>query len=293
MKKQRISSSLLPALACGFAAVLALGAMTGCRGERTDKRPRQFFPDLDDQPKYKAQSSSNFFADGRSMRDPVRGTIPFGAAMTTVAFEGVDFARRDEYLKADERLFTGQEPVLDADGNPVPDESGLPRRVYVERTPIEDILRLPRSSPGFSAAYNDFLALGEKKFNIFCLPCHGMTGDGRGTVGVRWSYPLPSWHDAQYQRGGEKGSDGLVFHTIRYGVPNVGENVPYPLKMPAYASKISEREAWAIVEYYRVLQRAGGSPIQSVPERDRQDLERRRGATPQADAGHDRKEGSS
>ncbi|MBL8747355.1 MAG: cytochrome c [Phycisphaerae bacterium] len=274
--------------------LIAVAGFGGCRGERTDKRPRQFFPDLDDQPKYKAQSSSTFFADGRSMRDPVAGTVAFGAKPFVEEFNGVDFARREGYLKSDERLYTGKETVLDADGKPVKDETGAVRTMYVERTPIETLLGVKTTDPGFDSAYRSFILMGEKKFNIYCVVCHGPQGDGKGTVGTRWSYPLPTWHAEQYQRGGEKGTDGLFFFTIRNGVANVGENVPYPLKMPSYASKVSEREAWAIVEYIRALQKQQGTPLQSVPERERNDLEKRRGATPQAATGTSgRKEGSS
>lgn len=274
--------------------LLVLSALVGCRGERSDNRPRQFFPDLDDQPKYKAQSSSTFFADGRSMRDPVAGTVPFGAKAFVEEFDGVDFSKRGGYLKADERVFTGKETVLDAEGAPVKDETGAVRSMYVERTPVEEILGVKRTDSEFESAYGQFIAMGEKKFNIYCVVCHGPIGDGKGAVGTRWSYPLPTWHAEQYQRGGEKGSDGQFFFTIRNGVPNVGESVPYPLKMPSYANKVSEHESWAIVEYIRALQKQQGTPLQSVPERERNELEKRRGATPQAAAeSTSRKEGSS
>ena len=41
----------------GVAAMLAVAgaALPGCRGDRSDKRPRQFFPDMDDSPKWKPQ----------------------------------------------------------------------------------------------------------------------------------------------------------------------------------------------------------------------------------------------
>lgn len=252
------------------AAALAV-ALAGCRGERTNKPPRQFFPDLDSQPKYKAQDQSEFFEDGRSMRDPVAGTVPFGAKGFAVAYEGVDFARRWEYLKDDRRVFEGKEAVLDADNKPVLETDGTIRERYLDQIPLE--------------VNAELLALGEKKYNIYCIVCHGGTGDGKGTVGNRWSYPLPSFHTEPYQRGGEKGQDGYIFHTIRYGVPNIGDAVPFPLKMPAYASKVSEKEAWAIVAYLRALQASQGSPINTVPERERMELERSRGVKPQAQAG--------
>lgn len=289
-RHRAIQASRHRAIALGCVALCA--ALAGCRGERSDNPPRQFFPDMDDQPKSKAQSASGFFPDGRSMREPVRGAVAFGAKPFAEAVAGVDFSRRGEYLKVDERLFTGAEPVLDADDKAVLDETGQPRVVYLERTPIEAVLGVRKSDPDFSTRYEELLALGEKKFNIYCIVCHGGTGDGRGTVGVRWSYPLPTFHDPKYYPGGEKGQDGYIFHTIRHGVPNLGENVPYPLKMPSYAGKISEKEAWAIVEHFRVLQRAASSPIDAVPERDRMDLEKRKPVAQQQQADTGKEVGS-
>jgi cytochrome c553 len=286
----------------GIVLMALAAALAGCRGERTDNRPRQFFPDMDDQPKYKAQGESTFFADGRTMREPVAGTVAFGERPFVERVGGVDFTRRAGYLREDARVFTGKERVVDAEGKAARDASGAVREVYVERTPVEELLGVKAGSARFAAEYERFMALGEKKFNIYCVVCHGMTGDGQGTVGVRWSYPLPTWHAEQYLRGGEKGSDGFVFHTIRHGVPNVGESVPYPLKMQGYASKMSEYETWAIVEYYRALQKAGGSSLDVAPETQRQDLEKRKPAAappeppPQARVGGEaasRKEGSS
>lgn len=252
-----------------LAALVAGGALAGCRGERTAQRPRQFFPDMDEQPKYKAQAKSTFFKDyvdedgkrfGRTMREPVVGTVAFGRKAWGNEFEGVDFSRRSDYLKADDQFYRGVSPVLDADGRPVFDADGKPREIYLERMPV--------------AVNEELLALGQKKFEIFCIVCHGGTGMGDGLVGVRWSYPLPSWHTEQYQRGGEKGQDGYFFHVIRNGVPNVGESAPYPLKMQSYASKLSERESWAIIAYIRALQMSQSAPIDQLPERVRTELQR-------------------
>ena len=274
--------------------VPALACLVGCRGELSDAPPRQFFPDMDDQPKYKAQGESHFFEDGRTMREPVRGTLAFGARSSLDSFEGVDFAHRAHYLKDSRRVFEGREAVIDAEGRPVLEADGSPREVYVERIPVDEILGLDASAPDYSQRKREgvarMLATGEKYFNIYCIVCHGGLGDGKGLVGVRWSYPLPTWHDPQYLPGGEKGQDGYIFHTIRNGVPNVGDNVPYPLKMPSYAGKLTEEETWAIVAYFRALQESQGATIDKVPERERLDLERRRGVQPQTTGGGPGKE---
>ena len=51
---------------------------------------------MQDQPKYKPQRPSDFFADGRSERQPVEGTIARGALNEDTAFyEGKDAAGKD------------------------------------------------------------------------------------------------------------------------------------------------------------------------------------------------------
>ncbi len=52
--------------------------------------------DMQDQPKYRPQRPSDFFADGRSERQPVEGTIARGALNEDTAFyEGKDAAGKD------------------------------------------------------------------------------------------------------------------------------------------------------------------------------------------------------
>lgn len=66
-----------------IAAIVTL-AIVGIRGPaaRTfSSPPIEFFPDMHRQPKYKAQSPTTFFADGRSDRPLVPGTVPFTAPL--------------------------------------------------------------------------------------------------------------------------------------------------------------------------------------------------------------------
>ncbi|MBL0926912.1 MAG: cytochrome c [Phycisphaerales bacterium] len=262
-------------LVAAAASAAAVCAAAGCRGDTSDSPPRQYFPDLDDQPKLKAQTRSTFFKEfqdtdedgkpggwfGRSMREPVAGTVPFGAKGFTAGFEGRDFSRRAKYLRDDDRVYRGEEPMLDGKGLPLRDDAGVPRVKYVKNIPVPVTAEL--------------LALGQKKYDIYCLPCHGGDGAGKGLVGVRWAYGLPSFHQDQYRHGGEKGDDGYLFHVIRNGVANPGGK--YPLKMPSYAQKVDEFETWAIVAHLRVLQASQGATPADVPgEADRIDLERRR-----------------
>ncbi len=262
MRLHRTMRFGLAALALG-AGALAAG---GCRGERANKPPRQFFPDMDDQEKYKPQGQSSLFADGRAMRQPPANTTPFGpgallswgsgSAEREASASQVALVRSD-LLKEDDRLFTGK----NADGThlatiPVPVTTALIKR-------------------------------GQERFNIYCTPCHGYAGDGQGMVGQQWSYVLPSFHDPKYVKGSTdpdgRGTDGFVFWTIRNGVPNAPGQQP-ALKMPSYASQVSERDAWAIVAYFRALQRARAFPADKIPDSMKGELERSRGQSTTAPA---------
>ncbi|RMH30045.1 MAG: cytochrome c [Planctomycetota bacterium] len=245
-------------------ATLALpaGLTAGCRGERTAKRPRQFFPGMDDQPKYQPQEASTFFADGRAMREPVAGAVPFGARPDEHdEWLPVGRQRRD-FLKADDRVYLG----VNADGS------------YVETIPVRAVLGLAEGEPVPPGAVRALIERGQDRYTIFCIVCHGGTGDGKGMVGLQWSYNLPNFHDPQYQPGGEKGQDGYLFHVIRNGVANAPGAQP-PLRMPSYAERVSERDAWAIVAYLRALQETDKGEIADVPAAQRRDLLNSRGAT--------------
>ena len=87
---------------------------------------------------------------------------------------------------------------------------------------------------------------GQERFNIYCTPCHGRTGDGQGMVVVRsrtsgYQFPLPpTFHQDRLRHA----PDGQIFATITNGVRN----------MPSYASQIPVYDRWAIVSYLRALQ---------------------------------------
>jgi mono/diheme cytochrome c family protein len=66
--------------------LLAL-ALTGCaRGCPSGRPPIHINPNMDDQPKYTAQSSSKFFYDGATMRPQVPGTVARGELHADTAF---------------------------------------------------------------------------------------------------------------------------------------------------------------------------------------------------------------
>lgn len=232
-------------LAFGSVALAAALPLGGCRGDRSDKPPRQFFPDMDNQPRWNPQADSEFFADGRTMRKPVDGTIPFGtSAMVSEADWAAPFnAKRAEFLAADATFYEGVDEWGD----------------FVEDIPVPVTAEMLRA--------------GQGKFNIYCAVCHGYNGEGANPaidpelgsmVGRRWSIPVASFHDPRFRKGGEFGRAGYI-----YTIARNGKGVLPNQTMPGYAHAIDPTETWAVVAYIRALQRSQQGALIDVPETER------------------------
>ncbi len=96
------------------------------------------------------------------------------------------------------------------------------------------------------------LERGQERFDIFCAPCHGRTGDGQGIVVKRGMLPPPSYHDPRLL----KVKDGYIFNVITHGLRN----------MPSYAHQIPVQDRWAIISYVRALQRSQDASLKDIPE---------------------------
>lgn len=132
-------------------------------------------------------------------------------------------------LRADRVLATG----LDPDGS------------FAKRLPIA----LRRAT----------LLRGRERFDIFCSPCHGRSGDGRGMIVQRGFKAPPSYHIDRLRAQ----PVGYFFDVISNGF---GE-------MSSYASQIPVDDRWAIVAYVRTLQLSQHAPLGALPESDRQAIE--------------------
>ncbi len=86
---------------------------------------------------------------------------------------------------------------------------------------------------------SEILAEGKTLFGVYCLTCHGETGQGDGLVGkVMMGVP-------PYNLGRVKElPEGQIFHTITHGRG----------RMMSHASQVSVDERWKITRYVRVLQ---------------------------------------
>jgi mono/diheme cytochrome c family protein len=104
----------------------------------------------------------------------------------------------------------------------------------------------------------DLLARGRERFNVYCAPCHGEDGYGRGIV-VRRGFPAPpSYHDDRLLRA----PVGHFFDVITRG-----QGVMY-----AYADRVNVNDRWAIAAYIRALQRSQHASLADVPTDQRSQL---------------------
>ncbi len=95
------------------------------------------------------------------------------------------------------------------------------------------------------------LQRGQERYNIYCSPCHGKTGDGKGIIVQRGMLPPPSFHEARLLQA----PDGHFYDVITNGIRN----------MPTYRHQIPVPDRWAIVAYLRALQRSQNATGNDIP----------------------------
>lgn len=181
-----------------IALYVAVVGHFGFRGDKFSQPPLIVFPDMDDQDKVKAQTTSRFFEDGVGSRNPVLGTVPRNAQPGVMV---VEFgAGRSGYY------FDGKLDGTFGDG--LPDQLGIATE--------KDMTGL--------------LGRGQEVFNIHCAICHGKSGNGKGVVSnyLAQSDPIiqvPSL--LTFTK--DKSPDGYIYEVITNGKGNMGaykHNIP-------------------------------------------------------------------
>lgn len=125
------------------------------------------------------------------------------------------------------------------------------------RTPVEgtvtrdaDLSPTPDNIP-----YPITMALlqrGQQRFDIFCSPCHGRTGDGHGMV-VKRGFPAPpSYHQDALRNAPDRHFYDVI--TNGYGA------------MYSYAARVPPNDRWAIVAYIRALQYSRYAAASALPD---------------------------
>lgn len=169
--------------------------------------------DMQDQPRYKPYKESAFFNDKRASRDLPEGTIARGQ------------------LRESKALYTGKKEVtgtvtpttaVDASGNTV--ITSFPDAIEEFPVPVT----------------KELVDRGEQRYKVFCIVCHGPTGNGDGMIVRRGFSKPPTYNDDRLRNA----PVGHFFDVMTNGYG----------KMNSYASQISVADRWAIVAYIRTLQ---------------------------------------
>lgn len=179
--------------------------------------------DMQDQPRYKAYKESDFFADKRASRDMPEGTVARGQLHDNKAF------------------YTGKidNPNLNA---VAPTTVGPTGNTVVASFP-NDIEEFP------IPITKELVDRGQERYNIYCIVCHGPSGNGDGMIVRRGFSPPPTYHDDRLRNA----PVGHFFDVISNGWG----------KMNSYGAAVQAADRWAIIAYIRALQ-AGQSPEQNL-----------------------------
>jgi mono/diheme cytochrome c family protein len=147
---------------------------------------------------------------------------------------------------------------------------GADERVAVPLPPAHVVARDPEAArdgaaepreaePAKRVADAALLERGRDRHEIYCAPCHGSDGYGRGLV-VRRGFPAPpSYHGERLRMA----TDAVIFAAITRGA---GRMLPM-------ADRLTEEDRWAIVAYIRALQLSQRIELTELTAADRRLLE--------------------
>ncbi|TME46494.1 MAG: cytochrome c [Alphaproteobacteria bacterium] len=150
----------------------------------------------------------------------------------------------DQSMTQQNRYGTYTRAALFPDGT---EAQPLPQGVVAQ----DDLERADQSAkpPAVDAR---LLARGRERYDIYCSPCHGLTGSGDGMI-VRRGFPAPpSYHAARLRAAPAQHIFDVI--TGGYGV------------MYSYASRIEPHDRWAIVAYVRALQESQSAKLADMPD---------------------------
>jgi mono/diheme cytochrome c family protein len=106
----------------------------------------------------------------------------------------------------------------------------------------------------------DTMARGQERFNVFCSPCHGKTGDGTGMIVQRGFRRPPSYYEDRLLNA----PVGYLFDVMTNGFG----------AMQDYSAQVPVADRWAIAAYIKALQLTRRGTIDDVPADRREQLER-------------------
>lgn len=149
----------------------------------------------------------------------------------------------------------------DGRSSQLPPQGTIARNSRWEQT-AENTGRVPGSTNLVNAipipVNAELMARGQERYTIYCLPCHGAAGDGKGVTSKLGMTLVGDLHD-QKGRKLVSASDGQIFDTITNGKNLMG----------AYGSVLDPKDRWAVVAYVRALQLSRLGLFDDIPAADR------------------------
>jgi mono/diheme cytochrome c family protein len=112
----------------------------------------------------------------------------------------------------------------------------------------------------------EVMARGQERFEVFCTPCHGRTGEGNGMIVQRGFRQPPSYHDERLVNA----PVGYFFDVMTNGFG----------AMQDYSAQVPVADRWAIAAYIRALQFSRRATMDDVPADRRQELNQPAAAAP-------------
>ncbi len=103
------------------------------------------------------------------------------------------------------------------------------------------------AAPSTSKA-QDELAQGQQVYSLYCVTCHGESGDGQGPVGKTLNPPPRNFGEGDFKFGG---TDEAIFELISNGAAAKGGS----LLMAPWGAVIPEADRWALVKFIRSLKK--------------------------------------
>lgn len=138
-------------------------------------------------------------------------------------------------------------------------ERPLPENTVARGGIADDALFVPKDSNAFPLPLTpELLQLGQERYGIFCSPCHGLQGDGRGMVAMRGMKHPPSYHQERLRLE----PNGYIYDVVSNGFG----------AMYGYSAQISPRDRWAIIAYVRALQLSRNARAADLPAELREKL---------------------
>jgi mono/diheme cytochrome c family protein len=171
-----------------------------------------------------------------------------GAMLCIVIFALVACKREDMY---------SQKAIRQWDSDPSA-QSGSSIRPPVAGTLAREQPDAPVPAPSVIDAA--LLARGQARYEIFCTPCHGQSGDGEGAIVQRGFAHPPRFTGPRLRQASAR----VFYNAITYGHG----------AMYSYAARVPPSDRWAIAAYIRALQLSQDAIVATLPREDQQMLAR-------------------